>query len=445
MASIRFKNNLINTYKIVANEKNVLKDYIVEVIYAHDISVSKCNYQSIDNNHKFDVYLNNSLILKSNLNNNNEGEPPVLTSDGIGSSIYDRYSAVKLEESHSEAIIKSNRYGFSLKIEPAADNFYSSITGVWVRIRNPEGNIIYNDCAPLNADIDILPFIAQGTSVSEADCADTAKLDFVASNLVVGKNYRISYQVLDSQFLKSSGSITFGENSFTGNTSTTFDYNNLNGSEISGHIAVNLDAVQSSLIKISLNDLGIGDGADAQLLSTNVCQVICPMCSAAQHNLYYGVDNANTEFNVRLLNLDTVGEVMSLNNVDNDNQNIVVKIKDTDDSNYIDLEFSNLTINNEYQYDIFISPTVTAAELEFEPNSFKFFAGDEREVVSAKINLANNPIVLLYVTLKDLTSDITKQTQPIYIVNTDNFNLATINDNVEFVENTKSVISKSCS
>jgi len=443
MASIRFKNNLINTYKIVANEKNVLKDYIVEVIYAHDISVSKCNYQSIDNNHKFDVYLNNSLILKSNLNNNNQGEPPVLTSDGIGSSIYDRYSAVKLEESHSEAIIKSNRYGFSLKIVPAADNFYSSITGVWVRIRNPEGNIIYNDCAPLNADIDILPFIAQGTSVSEADCADTAKLDFVASNLAVGKNYRISYQVLDSQFLKSNGSITFGKNSFSENTNTTFDYYHKNGSEISGHITVNLDAVQSSLVKISLNDLGIGD--DPQLLSTNVCQIICPMCSASQHNLYYGVDNANTEFNVRLLNLDTVGEVMSLNNVDNDNQNIVVKIKDTDDSNYIDLEFSGLTINNEYQYDIFISPTVTAAELEFEPNSFKFFAGDEREVVSAKINLANNPIVLLYITLKDLTSDITKQTQPIYIVNTDNFSLATINDNVEFVENTKSVISKSCS
>ena len=443
MASIRFKNNLINTYKIVANEKNVLKDYIVEVIYAHDISVSKCNYQSIDNNHKFDVYLNSSLILKSNLNNNNEGHPPVLTSDGIGSSIYDRYSAVKLEESHSEAIIKSNRYGFSLKIVPAADNFYSSITGVWVRLRNPEGNVIYNDCAPINTDIDILPFIAQGTSVSEADCADTAKLDFVASNLTVYKNYRISYQVLDSQFLKSNGSIAFGENSFSGNTNTTFDYYHENGSEISGHITVNLDAVQSSLVKISLNDLGIGD--DPQLLSTNVCQIICPMCSASQHNLYYGVDNANTEFNVRLLNLDTVGEVMSLNNVDNDNQNIIVKIKDTDDSNYIDLEFSDLTINNEYQYDIFISPTVTAAELEFEPNSFKFFAGDEREVVSVKINLANNPIVLLYITLKDLTSDITKQTQPIHIVNTENFSLATINDNVEFVENTKSVISKSCS
>ena len=443
MASIRFKNNLINTYKIVANEKNVLKDYIVEVIYAHDISVSKCNYQSIDNNHKFDVYLNNSLILKSNLNNNNEGSAPSLTSDGIGSSVYDRYTAVKLDESHSEAIVKSNRYGFSLKITPAPDNFYTGITGVWTRIRNPQGDIIYNDCSPLNEDIDILPFIAQGTSVSEADCADTAKLDFVASNLAVGKNYRISYQVLDSQFLKSSGAITFGENSFTGNNNTTFDYNHQNGSEISGSITVNLDAIQSSLVKISLNDLGIGD--DPQLLSTNVCQIICPMCSAAQHNLYYGVDNANTEFNVKLLNLDTVGEVMSLNNVDNDNQNIVLKIQDTDDSNYIDLEFSNLTINNEYQYDIFISPTVTAAELEFEPNSFKFFAGDEREVVSAKINLANNPIVLLYITLKDLTSDITKQTQPIYIVNTDNFNLATINDSVEFVENTKSVISKSCS
>ena len=443
MASIRFKNNLVNTYKIVANEKNVLKDYIVEVIYAHDVSVSKCNYQSIGNNHKFDVYLNNSLILKSNLNNDNEGSAPSLTSDGIGSSVYDRYSAVKLEESHSEAIVKTNRYGFSLKITPSPDNFYSSLTGVWTRIRNPQGDIIYNECVPLNTEIDILPFIAQGTSVSEADCADTAKLDFVASNLVVGKNYRISYQVLDSQFLKSSGSITFGENTFTGNSNTTFDYDHQNGSEISGSITVNLDAIQSSLVKISLNDLGIGN--DPQLLSTNVCQIICPMCSAAQHNLYYGVDNANTEFNVKLLNLDTVGEVTSLNNVDNDNQNIVVKIKDTDDSNYIDLEFSNLTINNEYQYDIFISPTVTAAELEFEPNSFKFFAGDEREVVSAKINLANNPIVLLYVTLKDLTSDITKQTQPIYIVNTDNFNLATINDNVEFVENTKSVISKSCS
>jgi hypothetical protein len=91
-----------------------------------------------------------------------------------------------------------------------------------------------------------------------------------------------------------------------------------------------------------------------------------------------------------------------------------------------------------------VSPTVAATELEFEPNSFRFHAGDNREVVSAKINLANNPIVLLYVTLKDITSDITKQTQPIYIVNTDNFNLANINDNVEFVENTKSIISKTC-
>ena len=104
-----------------------------------------------------------------------------------------------------------------------------------------------------------------------------------------------------------------------------------------------------------------------------------------------------------------------------------------------------MIINNQYQYDIFVSPTVTDTELEFEPTSFKFYAGDVREVVTAKINLANNPIVLLYITLKDLTSDIVKQTQPIYIVNTNNFNLADVNDGVEFVENSKSIIVKTCS
>lgn len=445
MASIRFKNNLINTYKIIANEKNVLKNYVVEAIYAHNTSVSKCNYQSISNNHKFDVYLNGVLVLRSNLNNLGEGESLPLSADGLGSSSYDRYSAVQLDETQSEAIVRVNRYGFILRVVPADDNYYTNLSSVWIRLRDPEGNIIYNECSSLNSDIDILPNIAQSTSVSEADCADIAKVDFIADKLIVGKNYEISYEVLDTQFFKEDGSINFGKNSFTKviDTNGTFLYYHQNGDSISGNISINLDGVQSSLIKISLKDTGIGD--NPQLLSTNICQIICPMCSAEKHNIYYSVDDSNLDFTVQLLNLDNVGEVTRLNSVEDDNQNIIVKIDDTDDSNYIDLEFNNLVINNQYQYDIFVSPTVTNTELEFEPTSFKFYAGDKREVVSAKINLANNPIVLLYVTLKDITSDIVKQTQPIYIVNTNNFNLADVNDGVEFVENSKSIIVKTCS
>ena len=445
MASIRFKNNLINTYKIIANEKNVLKNYIVEAIYAHNSSISKCNYQSITNNHKFDVYLNGVLVLKSNLNNLGEGEAPSLSSDGLGSSSYDRYSAVKLDETQSEAIVRVNRYGFILKVVSADDNYYTNLTSVWIRLRDPEGNIIYSECSPLDSEIDILPNIAQSTSVSEAECADVAKLDFNADKLVVGKNYEISYEVLDTQFFKENGSITFGKNSFTKTVDTngTFQYYHQNGESISGNISVNLDGVQSSLIKISLKDTGIGE--NPQLLSTNICQIVCPMCSADKHNIYYSVDDTNLDFTVKLLNLENVGEVIRLNSVEDDNQNLILKINDTDDSNYIDLEFDNLIVNNQYQYDIFVSPTVTDTQLEFEPTSFKFYAGDTKEVVSAKINLANNPIVLLYVTLKDITSDTIKQTQPIYVVNTDNFNLDSVNDNIEFVENSKSIIVKNCS
>jgi len=445
MASIKFKNDLINIYRVIANEKNVLKNYIVEVIYAHNASVSKCNYQSINNNHKFDIYINNVLLLKSNLNNNGEGEAPPLTSDGIGSSSYDRYNAVKLDETQSEAIVRVNRYGFILKAVPADDNFYSEINSLWIRVRDANGNIIYNECTPVNADIDILPNIAQSTPVSEAECADNAKLDFIVDDLVVGKNYQISYSIIDAQYLNSNGSAVFGRNSFTEQTDTDsqFDYAHENGSSFTGTIDLSLHAAQSLLIQIELRDLDVGDVP--QKLSSHICQIICPMCSAEQHNLNYSLDQVNSQFNISLLNLDNIGEVTRLESVNDSNQNIVVKIKDTDDSNYIDVEFSGLTINNEYQYDIFVSPTVSSEALEFEPNSFRFHAGDTREVVSAKINLANNPIVLLYITLKDITSDVTKQTQPIFIVNTDNFNLADINDNIEFVENTKSVITKNCS
>lgn len=444
MASINFKNDLINIYRVVANEKNVLKNYIIEVIYSHNTAISKCGYQSINNNHKFDIYINDILCLQSNLNNQDQGTAPPLSADGLGASSYDRYSAVKLSEIQSESIVKMNRYGFILKIMPAEDNFYSEIDSVWVRIRDPRGNIIYNECTGLNTNIDLVSHIAQSTPVSEAECADQAKLDFMANNLVVGKNYQISYHILDAQYLNSDGSISFGKNSFTNRVdeNQAFTYYHENGSSISGTITANLHAIQSILCKIELRDADVGD--TPQLLSSSVSQIICPMCSAEQHSLYYNLEAINSDFNIRLLNLDNIGEVSRMDTVNDDNQNIIVKIQDTDDSNYIDLEFSGLTINNEYQYDIFVSPTVAATELEFEPNSFRFHAGDNREVVSAKINLANNPIVLLYVTLKDITSDITKQTQPIYIVNTDNFNLANINDNVEFVENTKSIISKTC-
>lgn len=439
MASIEFLNKNINTYKIVANEEDVVNNYIIEAIYLHNTDLSRCNYTNIGNNSQFDIFINGVLVLNANLNNSNEGISASFV-DGIGSSPYDRYASAKITPEVSKQIVVNNRYNFIMTIKNAPNNFYNTINGIWIRIRDKEGNIIYNECSPVDTEIDLLSNIAYSSHASQAECADSAKLEFVAKDLLLNSNYEISYYVIDTQLLSSSGSgLSFGINSYSKqiDQDNKFVFFTQHSNELRATISVNLDCVQSSLVKIQLKNLD-----SDTIIGNDVCQILCPMCSAAQHNLNFSTEH-NTDFDVKIANIQSLGEIIRLTDVQDSNQNLVIKIKDTDDNNYIDLQFDNLTVNNQYKYEIFITPNDNST-IDFSPSSFTFFAGSETEIVSTKINLNNNPIVLFYVTLTDMSLDIIKHTQPIYLVNTNNFNINDINFNISFIENTKSVINTSC-
>lgn len=410
MEKIKFKNNILNT--IIIPENFTLKDYLVEAIYVeNDVANAPCFGGHGCNFARFNIVINGIIVLDANLNNDREGSPPVLMSDGIGSSPTDRYASNIISEHLAGLIKATNRLDYSIQIlgHPTIAKPHENI--VWVRIKNPNGSIIYSTCSAVGESSDISEaVIIDAVADKTISCSEKVLLEYRMSDLSLNNDYSVEYDILDIQYLN-----TIRQNEGTyeflspccsipiaNEASDGFDIK-AKALTVDCRTILSMKCVQSALVQIKLLKNNV-------VISKDIAQVVCNYCN---------ITNTNNLFRVDFENLSMLGTVEASSFPNTVEQPIVIK-----NSSYIDapvaLLCSELNINRLYEYEFHFIPTIPT--LNIKPESGRFFAGATKQKVMSIFTITANQIVILYATLKDIETGLIKTTRPIYLYSSDNCN-----------------------
>lgn len=406
MEKIKFKRNVLNT--IIVPEEFTLKDYIVEAIYVEkDVANAPCFGGHRCNRARFNITINDVIVLDANLNNDEPGAPPALMADGIGSSNLDRYAVTVIPETIALSIKAKNKPDFTLKIVPHPTNRDPHENIVWLRMKNPLGKIVYSTCFAVGSSSNITEAILVDSSVS---CLDKVLLEYRMSELELNEDYSVEYDIIDIQHLNTITQNEAQYNFLPPCSSTPVANEKSNGFDIKAK-AVTIDSrttlsmksVQSALVQIKL----LKDGV---VISKDIAQVLCDYCNSTETNNLFRVDFEN---------LSMLGTVETLSFPNTVEQPILIK-----NSSYIDapisLLCSELTLNRLYEYKFYFIPTIPT--LDIKPSSGKFFAGSLKQKVTSIFTITANQIIILYATLKDMETGLVKTTRPMYLYNSDNCN-----------------------
>lgn len=447
MEKIRFKNNTLNT--VIVPKAFDLTGYTVEAIYvANKIANAPCSGGHSCDRARFNIVINDVLILEANLNNMStspDGKerpdhaiPPVpqLMADGIGSDVMDRYSIAIISESLAKKIASNDPNNYTVNIFPHPTNTdpHSDIT--WVRIKDPNENIVYSSCSAAGQAVSVTAAIlANLSAIKRLECLDTVALEFNMTDMEPGVEYSVKYQVLDSQSLST---IPLNNKTYTFHNpccTTRYTTEYLNGftitpvsKNLSCQVVMDLICTQSALVEISLL-------RNSTTISRDIAQIICPTCKLDAVNL--GplnfnpiIQNINDQFEINFTNLSIFGSAINQSFGNTAEAPIILQ----NSLSYVDIPISliatNLTINGYYEYKLHILPN--DAPITIEPISGRFFAGETQQTVSTMFNMTNNQISIIYASLKDIETGITKHTRLVYIVNTNN--CAEMKKNYEIIE-----------
>ena len=105
----------------------------------------------------FNIYINDILVLVSDLNNVT-GDPPSGRLDGIGDNIYDRYSQTTISKDISQKIgAAATNDQLLLSIRPAPSNSNPHFGVTWVRMKDSDGKIVFSSC--VNGSPDAPPVV----------------------------------------------------------------------------------------------------------------------------------------------------------------------------------------------------------------------------------------------------------------------------------------------
>jgi hypothetical protein len=436
MEKIRFKNNTLNT--VIVPKAFDLTGYMIEAIYVNNKGVANCpcaGGHSCDNA-RFNIFINDVLVLEANLNNfssNADGSEtpdhpiapvPKLMSDGIGSDPLDRYSASILGTTVAKQIATNDPNNYTVNILPHPTNTKPHGNITWVRIKDPDENIVYSSCSAAGQAVSVTKNILENLSaIKRLQCLDMVTLEFNMTDMELGSEYSIKYQVLDSQSLST---IPLNQKTYKFHNpccTTRYTTEYLNGftitpvsKNLSCQVMMDLICTQSALIEISLLK-------NNTTISKDIAQILCPTCKLDAVNvgpLTFNpiVQNINDQFEINFTNLSVFGTAIS-SSFGNTAETPVVLQNTT---SYVDIPISliatNLTVNGFYEYKLHILPN--DAPITIEPISGRFFAGETQQTVSTMFNMTNNQISIIYASLKDIETGIIKHTRLVYIVNTNN-------------------------
>lgn len=455
MEKIKFKNNTLNT--VIVPNRFTLKGYIVEAIYVDDpskITGAPCGGGHSCDNAKFNIVINDVVVLEANLNNLDGGRSdheigpvPELMSDGIGSSKMDRYSVNIISDTAANQIADNDGLNYTINIlaHPTNTTPHADIT--WVRIKDPEENIVYSSCSSAGQAVSVTEAILSSLSaVKRLQCLDTINLDFDVTDMMVGNEYSIKYRVLDIQSLNT---IPLNEKTYSFENpccTNRFTREYLNGftitpssKNITCKVQMNLTCTQSALVEISLL-------RNSTTLSRDIAQIICPTCkldtSINQPIIERAVlSNINDQFTINFANLNILGNAITQSFGPGNTAEIPIIIENT--NSYIDTSISliadNLTLNGYYEYKFYSIPV--NAPLNIEPMIGRFFAGEGQQTLTSMFNMKNNQISIIYASLKDLETGVVKNTRLVYLVNTKN--CTELPKNFELVEYPQNVSTES--
>lgn len=407
---IKLKNNTITT--LIIPDNFTVAGYTLEAIYVEDnIANAPCFGGHTCNNALFDITINGIKILEANLNNLDEGLSPPPMIDGIGNNALDRYSSTIITQEQADAIAAASRFDFfvEIKAHPTNTNPHENIT--WVRLKNREGKIIYSTCIAAGIATELTEAILLDASEKKnISFQEQITLDFNATDLEVGQEYKICYDMLDVQYLNT---IVQNEKSYTfvdpccSNILTKVDDNCFSlvptEKNVACRVVVRFKCLQSALVGVSLTKNNVLISRDITLITSGYCNLASP----------------NNIFTVEFESLDFLG-TRTDSSMDFGNTNekpIMIKSNSYIDS-IISLIGKNLTLNRLYEYEYTFIPN--NPDLSIEPIKGKFFAGSENQKVSSTFTISNNQIIILYATLKDIETGIIKKTRPIFLYNDNN-------------------------
>lgn len=419
---IKFKDSTVNT--LIIPENFTVKGYSLEAIYVEqDVANAPCFGGHTCNGAQFDIYINNIKVLEANLNNDGQGSPPPVMEDGIGSSDNDRYNITTITEEQANAIAKSSRFDFVIEIRPNPANTAPHENITWVRLKNPLGKIIYSTCISVGSSTEVTDAILlDANAIKSINFQEEVALPFSVSNLSVGGEYQIKYEVIDAQYLNT---IKPNEkvfkfinpccNSLIANE-TPNGYTLISQTpNINCSVVLQVQCVQSALVQTLL----IKDGA---VLSRDIVHINSTYCNIAVKNNDFAVAFDNLSIlGTRLDSQINFGNTLEKPMIIESNQYV---------GNPITLLCSNLTLNRLYEYEFRYVPLSTS--LDIEPEKGRFFAGNTERRVMSMLTLLNPQILIFYASLKDIETGIVKTTRPIYIYNGQN--CAEMVRNFEFSE-----------
>jgi hypothetical protein len=458
MEKIKFKNNTLNT--VIVPDRFTLKGYSVEAIYVHNpVANAPCSGGHTCDRARFNVLINNVVVLEANLNNKTENSdgterpdhpiapPAPLMSDGIGSDPMDRYSINIISESMANEIANNDPLNYTINIFPHPTNTDPHTDITWVRIKDPEENIVYSSCSAAGQAVSVTEAIlASLGAIKRLECLDKVVLEFDITDMTPSSEYAIKYRVLDIQSLNT---IPLNEKTYIFSNpccSNRIGTEYLNGfmitptsRNLSCQVEMSLRCTQSALIEISLLK-------NNTTISRDIAQIICPVCRLETSFNQPIIDNPvlkniNKNFTIRFNNLSSLGTQINQSTAFGNSEDVPIIIQNN--TKYLDTPISlladNLTLNGYYEYKFHMIPN--NSPINIEPLSDRFFAGSSQQIVTAMFNMTSNQISILYASLKDLETGIVRNSSLIYLVNINN--CTELPKNIELVEYPQNISTES--
>lgn len=428
MEKISFnKKTIDSTY---TPEQFTLKDYIVEAIYLEKFSDgAPCPGGHTCNRAVFDININGVTVLVANLNNDigtgidnfakpEENKLSTVVDNGIGSSAGDRYCRAIISEELANKIIAADKNKISLTIDPNTEYFsglekliggadpHSNVT--WVRVKNPDGLIVYSSCSSLTDTIDLSTALIYDNRYKQSIlCDEKITFDFYMTNLIPQTDYTVKYEILDMQKIdtlsRNNDNYSFDNPCCISLIDDIIPNKGFNFTadvpSINCSVDLYIKCFKSVLMQIILLK-------NNTVISSDIIQIVCPTCLPV---------TLNKNFNVQFTNESLLGTLLDLNFNNTAEEPTVIQQSSPTTDTVLSLLCSNLSLNRAYEYSFRFVPE--NSDITIDPISNKFYAGSSSVKVSSNITLKNSGIIILYGMLTDLATRITKTTKPLYIVN----------------------------
>lgn len=430
MEKISFNKKIIDSTYVP--EQFTLKNYIVEAIYVNSFTDgAPCPGGHSCNRAVFDININGITVLTANLNNDvsssnisesitkpEENKLSAVLDNGIGLSPLDRYCKNIISEELANKIIAADKNKIALTIDPnekyfselskaTSDNTpHSNVT--WVRIKNPDGLIVYSSCSSITDTIDLSTALIYDNRYKQSVlCDEKITFNFYMTNLIPQTDYTVKYEILDIQKIdtlsRNNDYYSFDNPCCISLIDEIIPNKGFNFTADVADINCSVDLYMKCFKSVLMQIILLKNNT---VISTDIIQIVCPTCLPI---------TTNKNFSVEFTNESLLGTLLNLNfNNTADKPTVIQQSSPTTDT-VLSLLCSNLSLNRAYEYSFRFVPE--NSDVIIDPISNKFYAGSTSVKVSSNITLKNSGIIILYGMLTDLATRITKTTKPLYIVN----------------------------